>query len=176
MSSTASPAESPYLRGAPGHPVSGRRAVTVAVAACLITLIGVGVALALETHGHNADLRELKRHGVPVQVTVTNCVGVLSGTGITAAGFTCHGRFSLGQQPHDAVIRGTTALYPRGTTLGGVTSAQHPTIVYTAGAVAKADTSWRRYDASAVLLLCAAAGGIAGAALLLRTRRRPAGQ
>jgi hypothetical protein len=176
MRMTVSSVESPYLRGASGGPVTGRRVASVAIAGCLIALAVVGGALAVEARRHNAALRDVKGHAVPVQVTVTKCTGVLSGTGITAAGYTCRGHYKLDQAGHDAVIRGTTALYPSGTTVSAVTSSHHPTIVYTAEAVAKADTSWRRYDASAALLLSAAAGGVAGAALLARSRRRPVGK
>jgi hypothetical protein len=176
MPPTASPLEAPYVRGASGRAVAGRRVVTIAVAVCLLAVAAIGIALAVEAARYNTDIGQLKRHGVAVEVTVTGCVGVLSGTGITASGYTCRGRYLLGGESHDAVIRGTSRRYPDGTAVRAVALAHRPTILYTAAAVAGANTSWRRFDVATGLLLGAAAGAVASVIFLGpgRPGRRPA--
>jgi hypothetical protein len=161
-----------YVRGAGGAPVSGRLLLTVIVAMCLLILFATGLAFAVERARDDARITKLKHHGVAVEATVTRCLGILSGTGVTEVGFTCHVRYVVAGQVHTATLHGTTALYRDGATVPAVTLRQQPSPVYTAAYVRSADTSWRRYGAAAALMLSALLGGAVGLVLLRSTSHR----
>ena len=123
-------------------------------------VLGVGAA------GQILRADRLQRHGVAVSVTVTHCLGMASGTGITVAGYRCHGTFRLDGSTHDDVIGGSDRRYPPGKTLAGVTDPTHPSTLSTAHAVASPQSTWHVLVTPALLAI--AALGV----LLVRVPRR----
>jgi hypothetical protein len=123
-----------YIRGAGGAPVDRRR--LTAVLAGLLAAAVAAVLLA-GTVGAVREARRVSRiqqDGVVVPVTVTGCVGLGSGTGVTVSGYRCRGAFSLGGRRHEAVLRGSDRLLPTGSRQTGVTLPADPEVLYLCGA------------------------------------------
>lgn len=121
----------------------------VSVFALLALVLGIGAVHQIV----RAD--RLQRHGVAVPVTVTHCLGLASGTGITVAGYRCHGTFSLAGVRYDDVIGGTSRRYRPGATITGVTDPAHPSTLSTAVAAAKPQSTWRLLLTPALLAIAA---------------------
>jgi hypothetical protein len=117
------------------HPMV--QGVVLVVIVLLIALFFVG-----GVHRNNQVTR-LRQHGVPVDVTVTSCLGVAAGSGSTASTFTCNGEFTLDGHRHNAVIGGVTTYRPAGQHLRGVSVPGDPALLSTAQSVAaeRASTS-----------------------------------
>lgn len=142
-----------YIRGAGGVRVDGRRVggyilgFGVLILAVL-TVVFTGIAV-----HHNSRATSLKQKGVPVQVTVTGCVGLASGTGITGTGFTCRGSYTLAGRHYNEQIGGTASLFTVGQQISGVTVRDEPTVLYTAGSAQTMHSTWTVYVTPAVLLV-----------------------
>jgi len=113
------------------------------------------VVLGVGAVGQIIRTDRLQQHGVAVSVMVTRCLGMASGTGITVAGYRCHGTFRLNGTTHDDVIGGTGRRYPPGTTIAGVTDSSHPSTLSTAQAAASPQSSWRVLVTPALLAIAA---------------------
>ncbi|MCW2522818.1 MAG: hypothetical protein JWO63_1153 [Frankiales bacterium] len=151
---TLEPDEVGYLRGAQAARVDRKRVSATLVALLAITLLTLVIVLTFQAVTTNLRLRELRAHGTPVQATVTGCVGMASGTGITAAGFSCRGSFQLDGRSHNATIRGTDQLYPPGQSVAAVADRVDPTVLYLGTDPSRFDWSWRVFLAPAICLLC----------------------
>ena len=139
------------LRGA-GVAADGRkvgRVVAVLAAAGLI--VSAAIIFVAELH-KNAQITELRSHGVNVEVTVTRCVGLLGGSGSNAAGYACRGTYEFGAKTYDEAIPGNVRRAP-GSTVAGVISPSDPALVSTVAAVRAAEASWRVFVLPAVLAL-----------------------
>jgi len=149
-----------YIRGGGGLPSSSRHVLRVFLAVCSAFLAALTVALIIGAAHENSRNHELQRHGVPVEVTVTSCLGTATGTGITVNGFTCHGSFVLNGQRYDDVIGGSSQLLARGSVLKGVADPQSPAVLSAAQAVRTSTASWRPFIRPAIPLavLIAVAG------------------
>jgi hypothetical protein len=126
----------------------------------------------------NSRISRLQSHGVAVNVTVTGCLGMASGTGITESGYQCRGTFTFDGHQHNDVISGSDVLLPVGQTLGAETVRGDPSILYAAGAAATMRSSWKAYALPAILLVVLIAAVITW--FVLRSRwygrtRAPAG-
>jgi hypothetical protein len=150
-----------------------RRAVgRVVIPLCLVALaVLVGILYAAGAN-KNAQIDRLHHDGVPVQITITSCVGLLGGSGSNAAGYSCNGTFVLDGQRHLELIPGNT-LYEPGTTVAGVTVHGDPALVVTADALATERTSWHVYVLPTVLLLVLLVAVGMLVAVVLRRRRAP---
>jgi hypothetical protein len=142
----------PYIRGGGGVAVDGRRLGRLVAGLCLAGLTALSVVLLLDALDQNSRTSRLRAHGSPVDVTVTGCVALASGTGITASGFTCRGTFTLGGQRHNEVIRGSTRLRQPGDTVAAVTLLGDPASLSTAASV-RASSPWGSLLTPAILLL-----------------------
>lgn len=157
------------LRGASVH-VDMRAVGRVVIPLCLVALAVVVALLYAAGANKNAQIDRLHTHGVPVQITITGCIGQLGGSGSNAAGYTCTGTFVLDGQRHTELIPGNT-LYEPGTSVAGVSVHGDPTLIVTAGALATEQTSWHVYVLPTVLLLVLlVAVGLYVAAVLRRRR------
>lgn len=156
------------LRGA-GVESDLRRFVRVAVVAVVAALAASAVVLFVAGAHRNTQITRLRHDGVPVQVTVTSCLGLLGGSGSNAAGYTCSGRFVLDGRRYHETIPGI-ALHPVGTTLRAVAVPGDPALMAPLNQVADEHPSDKVYILPTVLAVVALAG--VGAALLAR-RRRP---
>jgi len=79
---------------------------------CVLT-----VALFVAAVNKDSAIVRLQQHGVPVEVTVTSCLGNLGGSGSNAASYTCSGTFSLDGHHQTDVIDGTTTFHRSGSTI-----------------------------------------------------------
>ncbi len=139
------------LRGA-GVNADARRVGMVVVAACLLALAGVTIGLFVAGASKNAQITSLRTHGVPVEVTVTKCHGLLGGSGSNAAGYACRGTFEIGGHRYDEAIPGY-GLLPPGATIRGVAVPGNPPLFTTAGAAAAEHPSWKVFVVPTVLLV-----------------------
>ena len=147
-----------YIRGAGGVTLDSRRVLVVVVGSCLAIVAAVAVALGIAAVEQNSRNTHLKQHGVAVDVSVTSCIGVLSGTGVTVASFDCRGTFTLAGRAYTDAIRGSTAPLATGAIVKGVTDPHNPSVLSTTQSVANAHPSWRAFILPVVLLVIAVGG------------------
>jgi len=117
----------------------------------------------------NAQITELRQHGIPAEMTVSSCMGLLGGSGSNPVGYSCHGTITVGGRTYDDPIPGNS-LYAPGAKLAGVTVAGDPALFTTPALLHSEHASWRVYVLPAVLtgVLVLAVAGL----LVLRGRRR----
>jgi len=94
------------LRGA-GVNYDARKVAHVAVGLCLVTLAVVAVVLTVAGVHSNSQINRLRHDGVHVTVTVTNCLGLMGGSGSNAAGDSCTGSFTLHGTRYTESLPGT---------------------------------------------------------------------
>jgi len=137
--------------------------VVLAVAAVIIV---VGVIAATQD---NARIDRMKARGVPVSITVADCIGNLGGSGSNGAGYTCRGDYAVAGTTYHEVIGGTSAFTDPGTALAGVADPAQPSTVIVAHAVATSETSSTAYVILGLLSLV----WLALVGLWIRALRRP---
>jgi hypothetical protein len=160
------------LRGAPAAEVDARRLRAVAAAVCVLALAAATVALFVAGAHKNAQISNLREHGVPITMSVTGCMGLLGGSGSNVAGYACRGTFTLDGRRYDEAIPGNV-LRPPGSTVAAVTVPGDPHLVATADQLAAEHPSARVYILPAVLLVILVA--LVGIVVLRRRARRPRG-
>ncbi len=133
---------------------------------CLASVAVLAVAFFVTGARKNAQITSLREHGVPVEVTVTNCIGLLGGSGSNDAGYACRGTYVVDGRRQYEAIPGDT-LYSAGTKIRGITVADDPGLLSTAADVAGEHASWRDFVTPTVLLVV-----LAGLLLVLGLRRR----
>lgn len=151
-----------------------RRFVGMAIVLCLAALAASTIALFVAGAHRNAQVARLRQDGVPVQVTVTSCLGQLGGSGSNAAGYTCSGSFVLDGRRYDETIPGLT-LRPVGTTFRALAVPGDPALMAPVSQVAVERPSDKVYVLPAVLAGLSVAG-TAGTLLLLRRRSAAGGR
>ena len=118
----------------------------------------------------NARIARMKSHGIPVVVTVTNCVGEIGGSGSNNAGFVCQGTYRVrGTQYHES-IGSMTTFASFGTTLHAVADPAKPSTIVLATALAKPTASNSAYLVPSVLSLAL----VAVMVVIVRRRRHSA--
>jgi hypothetical protein len=157
------------LRGA-DVAVDTKRVGRVVVGGCLVAIAVAAVVLFLAGANKNAQIMALHDQGVPVEVTVTKCLGLLGGSGSNAAGYACTGTFSLDGERFAEAIPGDTFRAP-GSALRAVAVAGNPPLLSTSSAVASEHASWKVFAVPGVLVVLLA---LALTAVVLRRRRRSA--
>jgi hypothetical protein len=135
--------------------VDRRRAGQVVIGVCLVALVVTGVVLLVAAINNNRQINSLRNHGVPVTVAVTNCLGLMGGTGQQAAGYSCSGTYSLDGVSYHQTIPGT-AFHAPGSTIQGVAVPGDPKLLTTPGQLARQHASWTAFIIPALLLLAAA--------------------
>ena len=155
------------LRGA-GVDVDIRRAGRVAVVVGLMALAVTVVVLFTAGVQKNAQINRLRQHGVPVEVTVSGCLGLLGGSGSNAAGYACRGSFTFSGHRYSEAIPGNTHYRP-GQKVRAVTDPDDPGLLSTAAIVAgeRASASVFALPGSLLVVLAVLV------ALVLRRRRSP---
>jgi hypothetical protein len=129
------------------------RLVGRVVLGLLLVALAVSVVIFFVAGVHkNSQITQLRQNGVPVQITVSGCLGLLGGSGSNQAGYACRGSFTVDGHRHNEPIPGNT-LYPPGTTLRAVTVPGDPALVTTARILATEQTSSKVYILPAVLLV-----------------------
>jgi hypothetical protein len=135
---SATPAESTsgetgYIRGGGGVEIHAGRLVRYLGILCVLVLIALTVATATSTANQNSRAAELRNHGVPVDVTVSGCVGVSSGIAQAIQYYQCRGTYSVDGQRYNEVIGGVRSALPIGQTVHAVTAKGDPALVSTIG-------------------------------------------
>jgi hypothetical protein len=145
-------AGSGYIRGGGGI-VNPRGLFRVVVGSAIVALAVLVLVLTIEAVHKNSRIHGLQRRGVPVDVTVTSCLGILSGTGITVTSFECSGSFDLAGRSYSAVIAGSNINHAAGDVVKAVADPKHPTSISTPSSLVNAHSSWRAFIGPAVLFL-----------------------
>jgi hypothetical protein len=155
-----------HLRGA-GVDVDLHRIARVILAVVLLALAVTAGILFSAGAQKNAQITRLRQHGVPVEITVSGCLGLLGGSGSNAAGYACAGSFTLAGHVYRESIPGDTHYRP-GATVRGVTDPDDPGLLATAGMVSAEHPSGNVFILPAVL---AALFALGVGFVLLRWRR-----
>jgi len=156
------------LRGA-GVDVDVRVAGRVVIGLCVVGL-GVLVAALFVAGAHkNAQITNLRRHGVPVNVTVSRCLGLLGGSGSNAAGYACTGTFTLEGHRYSEAIPGDSIRAP-GSTVRAVAVPGSPPLLSTAHEVAIEHASFGVFVVPTILLVVLVL--LMGVLILRRRRKR----
>jgi hypothetical protein len=159
------------LRGA-GVEVDAGRVGRVIVGLVIVALAVLVVVFSVAGADKNAQITNLRLHGVGVRITVTECRGLLGGSGSNGAGYACRGTFRYGAHRYTKAIPGDS-LYAPGTILRGVTVPSDPGLISTPRTLASEHASWRVFILPAILLVVLVL--LVGALVLRRRHRRPAG-
>jgi hypothetical protein len=141
-----------YVRGGTGSSADSRRVARVVVGFVVAVLALLLVVLMVGAAGKDRQDARLKQHGVPVAATVTRCLGLASGTGITVSGYTCWATFAVSGRHYTDVIGGTSQHYARGAIVAAVTDPSRPSVLSTTEGVAVARPWWRAFIPAAVVL------------------------
>jgi hypothetical protein len=139
------------LRGA-GVEVDVPRARRVFVGACLVALAATVALLFSGAVDKNAQITSLRQRGVPVNITVAGCLGMVGGSGSQLAGYSCKGTFALGGRHYSDDIPGNTFLRP-GATIRGITVRSDPGLLTTPSILATEHPSWRVFILPTILLV-----------------------
>ena len=138
------------LRGAEVE-VDTRRASRVALGACIVTLAVSSAVLFVVGIHKNDQIASLHARGVPVQVTVSTCTGLLGGSGSNAAGYACYGTFTLNGHSNSEAVPGYSMRAP-GSKLDAIAVAGDPPLLDTKTALAREQTSLNVFVVPSVLL------------------------
>ena len=139
------------LRGAEVQ-IDGRRVAAVLVGIILVTLAVLVVVFTVVGLDKNHQIDQLRNQGVPVDVTVTSCQGLLGGSGSNAAGYACRGTYKLGGHRYNEQLPGT-ALHAPGTIIRAVAVPGDPALVSPVSVVDSEHASATVFILPAVLLV-----------------------
>jgi hypothetical protein len=115
------------LRGA-GVNYDARKVGRVVVGLCLATLAVLVVIFTVAGVHKNSQINRLHHDGVPVTVTVTNCLGLMGGSGSNAAGYSCTGSFTIHGTRYTENLPGT-AFHHVGSTVAATAVPNDPALV-----------------------------------------------
>jgi hypothetical protein len=151
-----------YLRGG-GAGSNGPRMIRLFLGGCLVALAALVVVLFVQAAAEGSRADRLHRHGVTVVATVTGCLGIASGTGITEASFQCKASFVDGGRRYTEVIRGSSALLQTGSAVTAVVVPGDPRSLSGVGAAAggHSQSAWSRYLPAAISLAALVISAIA---------------
>lgn len=156
------------LRGA-GVDIDVRVVGRVVVILCLVALAALVIIFTLAGVHKNSQINRLRHNGVPVDVTVVHCLGLLGGSGSNAAGYSCTGTFSLDGSRHNETIPGI-GFHTPGSSLRAVVVPGDPALLSPVDVLAGEHVSWGVYLLPAVLLVVLALFIVA---IIVRRRRTP---
>jgi hypothetical protein len=127
------------LRGA-GVSVDRRRVGQVAIGVVLATLLVLTIVFTVVGIHTNQQNDRLHNDGVPVTFTVTGCLGLLGGSGSNAAGYSCHGTYTLHAKSYAEQLPGD-AFHRPGSTVAAIAVPGDPALVSPASIVATEHSS-----------------------------------
>ena len=116
----------------------------------------------------NRQIDQLRHHGVPVTFTVSNCQGLLGGSGSNGAGYACRGTYRLDGRTYNEPLPGT-ALFAPGAAVRAVAVPGDPGLVSPVRIVDNEQASWKVFILPGVLFVLLL---LVGLAVLLAQRRR----
>lgn len=118
-----------YIRGGGGVRADGRTVMQVVAVVVLVAMAALGIGLAVGAAGSNSRLSALSSRGVPVEVTVTRCLGISSGVGMGIEYWQCRGAYSLGGRTYERVIGDSRNLLQAGQVLPGIAVPGRPDLL-----------------------------------------------
>ncbi|HEY5385639.1 MAG TPA: hypothetical protein VIJ56_10415 [Acidimicrobiales bacterium] len=157
------------LRGA-GVSVDGRRVGQVAIGIVLVTLLVLTIVFTLVGIHTNQQNDRLHNDGVPVTFTVAGCMGLLGGSGSNAAGYSCHGTYTLNGKTYSEQLPGDSFHRP-GSAVPAIAVPGDPALVSPASIVTTEHSSAGVFVLPIILFVVL----LALVALLLVLRRRRQG-
>lgn len=157
-----------FIRAGGGVVLNGRRIAVVLGALGLAVLIAVTAFVASSAVSANSQIDRLRSQGVPVQMTVTGCLGISSGIGMGIEYWQCRGTYSLGGRTYEEIIGGQRQLLDAGQRIAVVAVPGHPALV----SIPQALRRRHSYTLAEVLAAVTVAWMLAGVALVARDRRR----
>jgi hypothetical protein len=92
-----------------------RRVGRVVVGLCLLVLLVLVIVFTVAGINNNSQINRLHHDGVPVNVTITGCLGLMGGSGSNAAGYSCTGSFTLDGKSYSESLPGTGFHKPHST-------------------------------------------------------------
>lgn len=140
------------LRAGGGRDINTHVVVRVVVAVVLVGLTALTVGLFIAGVHRNSQIDNLRQHGVPVQVSVTGCMGLLGGSGSNAAGYSCKVVLESGGHRYVDALPGDS-FYQPGTVLHAVTVAGDPSLITLASTVSGEHASGRVFILPTILLV-----------------------
>ncbi len=165
------PDDATHLRGVRVAQVDTGRVVRVLVAIALVGLITLAAVLTASATSQNSRLNRLRNQGVPVQMTVTGCVAISSGIGMSVKYWECRGSYTLGGHSYNEVIGGSRAHLGDGQVVEAIAVPGHPALVSTSANLPQGRSSWTTYVPPIILAVLGVAGAL-GLMLWSRRRRR----
>jgi hypothetical protein len=157
------------LRGA-GVSVDGRRVGQVAIGIALVTLLVLAIVFTFVGIHTNQQNDRLHNDGVPVTFTVAGCLGLLGGSGSNAAGYSCHGTYTLDGKTYSEQLPGDSFHRP-GSAVPAIAVPGDPALVSPASIVATEHSSASVFVLPIILLVVLL---MLVALLLVLVRRRQA--
>ncbi len=139
------------LRGATVE-VDARHARTVLMAICLLALAASTIVLFISGMDKNAQINRLRQQGVPLEVTVSTCLGHMGGSGSNLAGYDCTASITLNGHRYSDSLPGNALVTP-GTRLRAVVVPSDPALLSTPRAMATQHSSWRVFILPSVLVV-----------------------
>jgi hypothetical protein len=152
VSEAGAPDDATYVRGARGGLDRGL-AIRIMAGAVVVALVTLTLVLAFQADRENSRLNRLHHDGIPVNATVSGCVAIASGTGITESGYRCRASYVLTGRSYSAVLGGTDTLYAVGETVPAVVARTEPDNLSTADAVMHTQASWTAFIPAAIAML-----------------------
>jgi hypothetical protein len=157
------------LRGAQAASLGRRFWVRAATLGLVIFAVAIALSFASTLNDH-ARIDRMKSHGVPVAVTITDCVGNMGGSGSNVAGYVCRGTYRVAGVKYNEIISSMTTFASPGARVQAIADPSQHGYVALASAIRHTTSS----SAAFVVLSILAAVFVVLAALLFRLRRRVA--
>lgn len=151
------------LRGATVS-LDGRRFGRILLALISCAVAATAGVLLVNAHARNAAIDRLRNGGLPVQVRLSDCLGLMGGSGSTPVGYRCVATYSIGATTYRSHISADGAA-PASGRLSAVADPQDRGSITPAATLAAERPSAGGYVLPTALLVCLLAG------LVLRWRR-----
>jgi uncharacterized membrane protein len=147
--------------------VDGRRVGQVAIGIMLVTLLVLTIVFTVVGIHTNQQNDRLHNDGVPVTFTVAGCLGLLGGSGSNAAGYSCHGTYTLKGKTYSEQLPGDSFHRP-GSNVPAIAVPGDPALVSPASIVATQHSSASAFVLPIILFVVL----LVFVVLLLMLRRR----
>jgi hypothetical protein len=159
------------LRGAQAASVGRRFWLRAATVGLVLFAIAIALSFASTLNDH-ARLDRMKSHGVPVSVTISNCVGNMGGSGSNVAGYVCRGTYALEGVKYNEIVSSMTTFASPGARVQAIADPSQHGYVALASAIKNASSS----SAAFAVLIILVVVFVVLVALLFRMWRRAASE
>jgi hypothetical protein len=151
MGPDPTPEDVQHLRGVRVARADPARVLRVGAVLVIVVLAVSAIVLTVSAAHQNARLDKLRHHGVPVQATVSGCVGISSGIAMAIEYWECRATYTLDGHQFNEVIRGSRANLTAGQTVPAVAVPGDPALLSTPAAAAGKYSAWSPYIAPIIL-------------------------